>query len=102
MIDREQIAAGWATRGFSCETWVDPPGKRWEEFTHDTDELVLVLEGMMEFEIEGSTVHPQPGEELLIPAGALHSARNIGSTTARWLFGYCVSVERRKTLDHSP
>jgi hypothetical protein len=28
------------------------------------------------------------GVELLIPAGAIHSARNIGATTARWLFGY--------------
>jgi hypothetical protein len=26
--------------------------------------------------------------ELLIPAGAIHSARNIGKTTARWLCGY--------------
>ena len=40
-IDREQIAADWAARGFSCELWVDPPGQRWEDFTHRTDELVL-------------------------------------------------------------
>jgi hypothetical protein len=32
--------------------------------------------------------HPQIGEELLIPAGAVHSARNIGKTTARWHYGY--------------
>jgi hypothetical protein len=42
----------------------------------------------MEFEIEGKIHHPQPGEELLIPAHAVHSARNIGRTTARWLYGY--------------
>jgi len=42
----------------------------------------------MEFEVEGKICHPQPGEELLIPAGAIHSARNIGDTTARWLYGY--------------
>jgi len=42
----------------------------------------------MEFEIEGEVHHPQPGEELLIPAGAVHSARNVGNTTARWLYGY--------------
>jgi hypothetical protein len=28
------------------------------------------------------------GEDLLIPAGAVHSARNVGKTTARWLYGY--------------
>jgi quercetin dioxygenase-like cupin family protein len=50
--------------------------------------LVLVLEGEMEFEIAGRIERPKAGEELLIPAGAVHSARNIGKTTARWLYGY--------------
>lgn len=86
--NREQISADWETRGFCCDLWIDPPGQRWENFTHATDELVIVLEGEMEFEVEGEIHHPQPGEELLIPAGALHSARNIGNTTARWLYGY--------------
>ena len=88
MIDRDRIAAEWAGRGFSCELWIDAPGQRWEDFTHATDELVIVLEGQMEFEIRGQVQHPQLGEELLIPAGAVHSARNIGSATARWLYGY--------------
>lgn len=88
MIDRDQIATDWSARGFSCELWTDAPGQRWEDFTHTTDELVTVLEGEMEFEVRGQVQHPQPGEELLIPAGAVHSARNIGSVTARWLYGY--------------
>jgi quercetin dioxygenase-like cupin family protein len=88
MTDRQQIAADWAARGFSCDLWTDPPGQRWEDFTHATDEVVIVLEGEMEFEVEVEMHHPQPGEELFIPAGAVHSARNIGSTTARWLYGY--------------
>ena len=88
MTDRQQITADWAALGFSCDLWTDAPGQRWEDFTHATDELVTVLEGDMEFEVEGEVHHPQPGEELLIPTGAVHSARNIGSTTARWLYGY--------------
>ena len=87
-MDREQVAADWAARGFGCELWVDPPGRRWEDFTHKVDELVLVLEGAMEFEVEGRVLRPALGEELLIPAGARHSARNVGGTTARWLYGY--------------
>jgi len=87
-IDREQVAADWARRGFICDLWVDPPGQRWEDFTHATDELVVVMEGEMEFEIAGQVRHPAIGEELLIPAGTNHSARNIGATTARWLYGY--------------
>jgi quercetin dioxygenase-like cupin family protein len=87
-IDRQQVAAEWAERGFSCDLWTDPPGRRWEDFTHATDELVLVVEGEVEFEIAGQVRHPEIGEELLIPAGAVHSVRNTGATTARWLYGY--------------
>lgn len=87
-LDRQQIAETWKSRGFSCELWTDPPGQRWEDFTHPTDEVVIVLEGQMEFEVEGEVQHPGPGEELFIPAGAVHSARNLGDSTARWLFGY--------------
>jgi quercetin dioxygenase-like cupin family protein len=87
-INREQIATDWASRGFSCDVWTDPRGQRWEDFRHATDELVIVLEDEMEFEIAGRVEHLQSGEELLTPAGAVHSARNIGKTTARWLYGY--------------
>ncbi len=93
-VDPQAIARDWDARGFSCDVWVDPPGQRWEDFVHDVDELVVVLEGEMEFEVEGKIYRPQPGEELFIPAGARHSARNIGATTARWLYGY------RRQHDH--
>lgn len=87
-IDRAQVARDWASQGFSCDLWVDPPGQRWEDFVHDVDELVLVVEGEMEFEVTGQLHHPRVGDQLFIPAGAVHSARNIGSCTARWLYGY--------------
>jgi quercetin dioxygenase-like cupin family protein len=86
--DRERIAADWAARGFSCAVWTDAPGQRWEDFRHAEDELVTVLEGDMEFDVAGRLHHPHVGEELLIPAGQTHSARNVGKTTARWLYGY--------------
>ncbi len=84
----EQVAQDWKRRGFSCELWVDPPGRRWEDFVHAVDELVMVIEGEMEFEVDGKVHHPKAGEELFIPAGRVHSARNIGNRTARWLYGY--------------
>jgi mannose-6-phosphate isomerase-like protein (cupin superfamily) len=55
---------------------------------HPTDEVVIVLEGAMEFSVHGKIHHPKVHEELLIPASAVHSARNIGSSTAHWLYGY--------------
>jgi len=42
-------------------------GQRWEDFTHATDELVLVLEGAMEFEIGGLVVRPALGEKIVSP-----------------------------------
>lgn len=87
-IDTQDISRDWAARGFSCGLWVDPPGQRWEDFVHASDEVVIVLEGSMEFEIDGETGRPAAGEEVFIPAGAVHSVRNIGDVTARWLYGY--------------
>jgi mannose-6-phosphate isomerase-like protein (cupin superfamily) len=87
-VDQKRIEMSWRQRGFSCGLWVDPPGRRWEDFVHNTDEVVMVIDGSVEFEIDEQIHHPKPGEELLIPAGALHSVRNIGQTTAHWLYGY--------------
>ena len=78
----------WRQRGFSCGIWVDPPGQRWEDFTHAVEELVMLVEGRMEMELAGAVLHPHIGEEITIPANTVHSVRNIGGTTSRWLYGY--------------
>jgi quercetin dioxygenase-like cupin family protein len=87
-VDRDAVAADWRIRGFSCGLWVDPPGQVWADFVHDTDEIVMVVEGEVEFEIAGVIHRPRAGEELLIPAGARHTVRNLGRTESRWLYGY--------------
>jgi mannose-6-phosphate isomerase-like protein (cupin superfamily) len=88
MLNQTVVTTNWLERGFSCDLWTDPPGRCWENFTHAVDELVMVLAGEVEFEIDGRIHHPAVGEELLIPAGTRHSVRNRGRTTARWLYGY--------------
>lgn len=60
----------------------------WEDYVHATDELVMILEGNLEIEFGGRLVKPAVGEELLIPAKARHTVRNVGNQTARWLYGY--------------
>lgn len=67
----------------SVAFWTDKPGQAWENFCHATDELVSVLWSEMEFVIGKATHHPKPGEELLIPTGVVHSARNVRQTLAR-------------------
>ena len=56
---RDQVATDWASRGFGCDLWTDPPGQQWEDFRHATDELVTVLEGEMEFDVAGHVHRPQ-------------------------------------------
>ena len=87
-IDHAAIQEDWARRGFSCDLWIDPPGWVWADFVHDADELVLVLEGSQEFELNGEKRRPGIGTELLIPAGTHHTARNVGTVTSKWLYGY--------------
>ena len=88
ILDRARISKDWSERGYSCDMWVDPPGQCWEGFVHSTDELVIALEGELEFEIDGEISRPAIGEEVYIPAGAIHSVRNIGESIAKWLYGY--------------
>ncbi|MHC4223913.1 MAG: cupin domain-containing protein [Planctomycetota bacterium] len=87
-IDIDAVKRDWSARGFSCDIWTDPPGQIWAGFVHETDELVMLVEGKVEFEIEGRTARPEPGQEFFIPAGDRHTVRNVGDTTSRWLYGY--------------
>jgi len=87
-MDLDHIEDDWRARGFSCAMWIDPPGQRWEGYVHGVDELVMVVDGAVELELRGETIRPAPGEEILIPAGVVHSVRNVGVATSHWLFGY--------------
>jgi quercetin dioxygenase-like cupin family protein len=87
-VKRADVEQDWAARGFSCGLWTDPPGRVWEDYVHDVDELLMLLEGNLELELQGRTWRPVIGEEVFIPAGARHSVRNVGGSTARWLYGY--------------
>src|SRR5262249_3223189 len=66
-------------RGFSCGLWVDPFGQVWSDYVHDTDELVMVVKGDVEFEIDGRVYRSAPGEEIFIPARVRHTVRNRGA-----------------------
>ncbi len=85
-VDRSIMIKEWQARGFSCDLWVDPPGQVWEDYVHETDELVIPVEGRLEFEF--GTSDPRADIEVTIPARVRHSVRNIGGTFAKWLYGY--------------
>lgn len=89
--EREDIERDWKERGFTCDVWVDPPGQRWENFVHQTDELVTPLNAVLEIECDGEVAELHPGDEWFIPKGTIHSVRNKSDKIAYWLYGYSTS-----------
>ena len=87
-VAREAVAADWRARGYSCHAFEDPPGRAWDDFVHETQELVTVLEGRLELEIDGTTLIAEPGDEVFIPRRAVHSVRTVHKGRTTWLFGY--------------
>ena len=88
MINEETVASSWLARGFSFSAWEDLPNTHWNNIVHNQDELFMVISGEIELELEGKRKRLQPGDEVLIPAGALRSKRIVSPDGARWLFGY--------------
>ena len=59
--------------------------------SHPGEEVIYVLEGSLEYEVEGKgTVTLKAGEVLFIPAGVVHAARNNTNTKASELATYIV------------
>jgi quercetin dioxygenase-like cupin family protein len=87
-VDQETVAADWAAEGFSFGVFRDPPGQCWEDFTHATDEYVVVAEGELELKIDGASHRAREGDRARIPARAIHSVRTISPGGSVWLYGY--------------
>jgi mannose-6-phosphate isomerase-like protein (cupin superfamily) len=87
-VDQQIVSQAWRTRGYSCDGFVDPPGRSWNNFVHDSNELVTVVEGRLEMAVAGTRTILEPGDEMTIPRGAVHSVRNIHTDRTHWLYGY--------------
>ena len=73
------------------------PGVLAPNHSHPGEEIVYVIEGLLEYQLEGkSPVTLKAGEVLFIPAGTIHSAKNVGSVNAAELATYI--VEKGKPL----
>ncbi|WP_315832236.1 cupin domain-containing protein [Bradyrhizobium prioriisuperbiae] len=73
------------------------PGVAFGKHTHPGEEIIYVLEGTLEYQIEDKPpVTLKAGDVLFIPAGTVHSARNAGTVTGSELATYI--VEKGKPL----
>lgn len=65
--------------------------------SHPGEEMGYIIEGTVQLEIDGKPpVISKAGDVYFIPAGAVHAARNVGSTPAKVLATYI--VEKGKPL----
>jgi quercetin dioxygenase-like cupin family protein len=73
------------------------PGVTSPRHTHPGEEIIYVLEGLLEYQVEGKPpVTLKAGQVLFIPAGTVHAAKNVGSSNAAELATYV--VEKGKPL----
>jgi quercetin dioxygenase-like cupin family protein len=58
---------------------------------HPREEIIYVLEGTLEYTIDGQGARTySAGEALMVPAETVHSVRNVGGGTASELATYVV------------
>jgi quercetin dioxygenase-like cupin family protein len=73
------------------------PGTGFGKHKHPGEEIIYVLEGLLEYQVEGKPpVTLKAGDVLFIPAGTIHAAKNVGSGEAKELATYV--VEKGKPL----
>jgi quercetin dioxygenase-like cupin family protein len=64
-------------------------GAAFGRHTHPGEEIIYVLEGSLEYQVEGKPpVTLRAGDVFFVPAGTIHAARNVGSTAAAELATY--------------
>lgn len=98
-LQRHDISIpGWET----LQVRVDiEPGKIAPNHKHHGEEIIYVLEGTILYQLAGKPpVTLKQGDVLFVPAGVVHSARNVGTDNAAELGTYI--VEKGKPLVEQP
>jgi quercetin dioxygenase-like cupin family protein len=73
------------------------PGVAFPPHRHPGEEIIYVIEGLWEYQVEGKPpMTLKAGDVLFIPAGTIHAAKNVGSGNAAELATYI--VEKGKPL----
>ena len=72
-------------------------GAAFGKHTHPGEEIIYVVEGTLEYQVEGKPpVTLKAGDVLFIPAGTVHAAKNVGTGNGAELATYI--VEKGKPL----
>jgi quercetin dioxygenase-like cupin family protein len=66
--------------------------------SHPGEEFIYVLSSTLEYQVGGRRTTLQAGGVLFIPAGVVHSARNVGRDTASELATYIVEKGKSRVI----
>jgi len=73
------------------------PGASFPRHRHPGEEIIYVLEGTIEYDVDGKPpLTLKTGDVLFVPHGVVHAAKNVGTTPASELGTYV--VEKGKPL----
>ena len=82
------------------ETTVAPDGFVAAEHIHPyQSERFEVIEGVVEFRLDGETVVAREGDVVMVEAGAAHQFRNIGTEEVRFLTEVCPALSFEEFLE---
>ena len=74
------------------------PGAAFGRHSHPGEEIAYVLEGSLEYQFDGKPpVTLKAGDALFIPAGTIHSAKNVGKGNGAELATYFVEKGSRSS-----
>ena len=63
-MDAKKIRQQWESRGFSFGIFRDPPGRVWQDFSHSTDELVILAEAGRRGQLSSTCLKKPPALHL--------------------------------------
>ena len=84
--DEAELKRRLSGEGFDAFVWHDGPAADYAPHTHEHDESLWVVRGLITFGVEGRSHALGPGDRLMLPAGTLHSAV-AGRDGATYLIG---------------
>jgi len=87
-VDFSSVEDDWRSEGFSFGVFRDPPGQQWNDFTHQSDEYVLVAEGKLKIDAGKRSEICEPGDLVRIPRRVPHSLKTLSPDASVWLYGY--------------
>jgi quercetin dioxygenase-like cupin family protein len=75
------------------------PGMTAPRHSHPGEEIIYVLEGTLEYQLDGKPpVTLKAGDVLFVPAGVIHSAKNVGSGPGAELATYIVEKGKPRSV----